>query len=162
MLLATTLQWLCCGADLADDDGKLNYRQRTSTINDHETVQSNRGGVMCQQTSQLRGDKICTSAGQSVHKECRYKFCNKNLYLPQSQDGKIRMTITIVYHSSSCAPVNQFFTLLNIIVSFAIILLVYLGTKEVSMFFQSERLDFQTTICALNSEIVGQTRFATE
>ena len=44
-----------------------------------------------------------------------------------------------------CAPVNQFFTLLNI-VYFAISLLVYLGTKEAPMFFQSERLDFQTTI----------------
>ena len=44
-----------------------------------------------------------------------------------------------------CTPVNQFFTLLNIDY-FAISLLVYLGTKEVSMFFQSERLDFQTTI----------------
>ena len=44
-----------------------------------------------------------------------------------------------------CAPVNQFFTLLNI-VYFAVSLLVYLGTKEVSMFFQSERLDFQKTI----------------
>ena len=37
-----------------------------------------------------------------------------------------------------CVPVNQLFTLLNI-VYFAISLLVYLGTKEVSMFFQSER-----------------------
>ena len=43
------------------------------------------------------------------------------------------------------APVNQFLTLLNI-VYFVISLLVYLGTKEVLMFFQSERLDFQTTI----------------
>ena len=44
-----------------------------------------------------------------------------------------------------CTPVNQFFTLLNV-VYFVLSLLAYLGTKEVSMFFQSERLDFQTTI----------------
>ena len=37
-----------------------------------------------------------------------------------------------------CTPVNEFFTLLNI-VYFAISVLVYLGTKQVSMFFQSER-----------------------
>ena len=51
-----------------------------------------------------------------------------------------------------CAPVNQFFTLLNI-VYFVVSLLAYLGTKEVSMFFQSESLDFQTTTVRTCTEL---------
>ena len=45
-----------------------------------------------------------------------------------------------------CAPVNQFFTLLNKCLFCNKSTFFYLGTKEVSMFFQAERLDFQTTI----------------
>ena len=74
-----------------------------------------------------------------IRSPCRYKYCNKKPYLPQCQDGNTRTTTRL------WVPVNQFLTLMNI-VYFAVSLLVYLGTKEVSMFCQSERLDFQTTI----------------
>ena len=42
MLLTTTLQWLCCGADIADD-GKLCYLQGASK-NDNEIVQLKQRG----------------------------------------------------------------------------------------------------------------------
>ena len=42
ILLTTTLQWLCCGADIADD-GKLCYLQG-ATEDDHEIVQLKQRG----------------------------------------------------------------------------------------------------------------------
>ena len=68
--------------------------------NDHEIVQlKQKGSNGVDKTSRLRDDKICTSSGQSVYKDCRYKFCNKKPYLPKSQDGNIRTTRTTIYHS---------------------------------------------------------------
>ena len=43
ILLTTTLQWLCCGADKAND-GKLCYVQGATTRNDHKTVQLKQRG----------------------------------------------------------------------------------------------------------------------
>ena len=139
----TTLQWLCCGADIADD-GKLNCLQG-ATKNDHEIVQLKQKGsngvdkpVNCEviRSAPLQDSPFIRIADTNFATKIR--IC-PNLKMETSGPPEQPSTTRL------CAPVNQFFTLLNN-VYFAISLLVYLGTKVAPMFFQSDRLDFQTTI----------------
>ena len=144
MLLTTTLQWLCCGAGVADD-GKLCYLQG-ATKSDHEIVQLKQRRsngvnkpVNCDviRSAPLQNSPFISCADTNF--TIRNRIC-PNLKMETSGPPEPPSTTRL------CAPVNQFLTLLNIIVYFAISLFIYLGTKKVSMFFQSERLDFQTSI----------------
>ena len=128
--------------------GKLHYLQG-ATKNDHETVQLIllRGSngvnkpVNCEviRSSPLQDSTFIRSADTNILQQ-------KTISAPTSGPPEPPSTTCL------CAPVSQFFTLLNI-VYFVVGLLVYLGTKEVSLYFQSERLDFQTTVEHTSTEL---------
>ena len=142
MLRTTTLQWLCCGADIADD-GKLCYLQGATENN--ETVQlKQRGSNGVEKTVNCEVVRSAPLQDSPYIRSADINFATKNRICPNLKmgtSGPPEPPST----TRLCAPVNQFFTLLNI-VFFVESLLAYLRTKEVSMFFQSEHLDFQTTI----------------
>ena len=117
-----------------------------ATKNDHETVQLilQRGSngvnkpVNCEviRSSPLQDSTFTRSADTNILQQ-------KTISAPTSGPPEPPSTTCL------CAPVSQFFTLLKPVVG----LLVYLGKKEVSIFFQSERLDFQTTVEHTGTEL---------
>ena len=91
-----------------------------------------------QQTSHSRGDRIFPSAGKSVHKECRYKYCNKK---PNLTNVKMETSgpLEPLSTTSLWAPVNQFFTLLNI-VYFAVSLYLFIWEQKKCRCFSSKNV----------------------
>ena len=112
MLLTTALQCLCCGADIADD-GKLCYLQG-ATKNDNAIVQlkqkesnSVNKPVNCEliRSAPLQYSLFIRSADTNF--ATKKRIC-PNLKMEASGPPEPSSTTRL------CAPVNQFFTLLNI------------------------------------------------
>ena len=143
----------CTQATDIADVGKLCYLQGATKIG-HETVQLKQKGKASQHWQHLHLRSALRSVcSQGVQIQILQQKSLSSPTLRRKHQYHQTHHLPLVFS----APVNQFFSLLNA-VYFEVGLLVYLGTKEVSMFLLSEGLTFKRlqNVPALNAEIVGR------